>query len=266
MTAIPKQTPWEIQKSVVFAIFIRELNARFGRFTLGYLWAILEPLFYVLVLSFVRGRFTNAPIAGLPTPVFFASGVLPFILFRNIVLGSIKCVEANPGLFNYQRVKAADIFVARFMVELLSLLAVALVTFPVLQMLGVPFAYNNFLGVFGISILFLMLTAGVGLVFTVLGPLWPESRKALPLALRPFFYISGLFFPISSIPAVAHDYFLWNPLLHGIELFRVSAFSGYSSPEASWTYLFWASALSLIFGLAVYRVFRIRIVTSGTTR
>ena len=92
MTTDAKQTPWEIMKSVVFAVFIRELQSRFGKFTLGYLWALLEPLFFVVVLSFIRGRFTGAPIAGLPPVVFFGTGVIPKKVIHN------KDTHTKPGL------------------------------------------------------------------------------------------------------------------------------------------------------------------------
>jgi capsular polysaccharide transport system permease protein len=266
MATIVKQTPWQIQKTVVFAIFIRELQARFGKFTLGYLWALLEPLFFVVVLSFLRGRFTGAPLAGIPYVVFFASGVLPFFLFRNIAISCISAVESNQGLFNYQRVKPSDVFAARSLMELLIIVAVSLIVFPSFHLLGQKFSHNDTLLTLAAVALLLMFTSGVALIFTVLGPLWVEAKKVLPMALRPLFFVSGIFFPISSIPTAAREYFLWNPLLHGIELFRASAFDGFTSTGASWSYLFWSSLLTFTFGLAIYRLYRIRIVTSGTIR
>ena len=266
MTTDAKQTPWEIMKSVVFAVFIRELQSRFGKFTLGYLWALLEPLFFVVVLSFIRGRFTGAPIAGLPPVVFFASGVLPFLLFRNSATTSIGAVESNQGLFNYQRVKASDVFAARFLLELLIITTVSALIFVGLPLLGQDFRYNNTLQTIAALTLLLMFTAGIGLFFTVLGPLWVEARKVLPMLLRPLFFISGIFFPLSSIPPTFRGYFLWNPIAHGIELLRGAAFVGYTSHEASWSFLFSTSVLTLTVGLAIYRLYRVRILTSGTIR
>jgi capsular polysaccharide transport system permease protein len=266
MAVITKQTPWQIQKSVVFAVFLRELNARFGHFTLGYFWALLEPLFFVLVLSALRGRFTGTPMAGLPPVVFFASGVLPFTLFRNTVTSALSAVEANQGLFNYQRVKSADVFLARFLLEALIVLAVSLLIFPGLRLLGQEFTYNSFLQTMAVLALLMMFTAGVGLIFTVLGPLWTEAKKVIPMVLRPLFFISGIFFPISSLPPAVRPYFLWNPLLHALELLRGAAFAGYASQEASWNYLFWCSTVMLGAGLCVYRLYRVKVVTSGTIR
>jgi capsular polysaccharide transport system permease protein len=264
---VAKQTPWQIQRAVVFGVFIREIQNRFGRYTLGYLWAPLEPLVYLIVLCAIRGKLSGAPIAGLPPAIFFASGLLPFILFRMIPITSLSCVESNMGLFNYQRVKPADIFAARFILECLIILSVAVCLFPLLALIGNPFELNDPLAFFGVCSLFLMFVAGLGLHFTVLGPLWVEAKKVMPLVFRPFFFISGIFFALSSLPPAARPLLTWNPLLHALELIRFYAFKGYVlAPEVSLAFLAACALISFASGLAVYRLVRIKIVTSGTIK
>jgi capsular polysaccharide transport system permease protein len=264
---IPKQSPWQIQRSVVFGIFLREIQNRFGRYTLGYLWAPLEPFVYIAVLSLIRGKFSGGVIAGIPPVVFFAAGVLSFILFRIIPITSLSCVESNKGLFNYQRVTPADVFAARFILEVLVIITVSVFMFPFLRLVGQDFTVNDSLGFFGVIFLFLAFIAGLGLHCTVIGPIWIEAKKIFPLLLRPFFFISGIFFPLVGIPESARPFFTWNPVIHALELIRYYAFSGYVlAPEVSLPYLAWSALLSLVSGLAVYRIFRIKIVTSGTIK
>ncbi len=264
---IRKQTPWEIQKAVVFSIFIREIQNRFGRYALGYLWAPLEPFVYILLLTLIRGKFSGGPIAGISPVIFFASGVLPFILFRMIPITSLSCVESNQSLFNYQRVKPADIFVARLILESLIITTVGISIFPLLKMIGQDFTINSPLSFLGITTLFLLFISGLGLMCTVLGPLWIEAKKVLPLFVRPFFFISGIFFPLISVPASFRWAFSWNPILHALELMRYTAFEGYQlAPEVSINFLFICSITSFALGLSIYRIFRIKIVTSGTIK
>lgn len=266
-SVIPKQSPWQIQRAVVFGVFIREIQNRFGRYTLGYLWAPLEPLVYLVVLCAIRGALSGALIAGLPPAIFFASGLLPFILFRMIPITSLSCVESNMGLFNYQRVKPADIFVARFILECLIILSVAVCLFPLLGLIGNQFELNDPLRFFGVYALFLMFIAGLGLMFTVLGPLWVEAKKVMPLVFRPFFFISGIFFALSSLPPAVRPLLTWNPVLHALELMRFYAFKGYVlASEVSLSFLTACALISFASGLAVYRLFHIKIVTSGTIK
>lgn len=265
-STLAKPTPWEIQRSVVFALFVRELNARFGRFRLGYLWALLEPLFVVVVLSFIRGRFTGADLAGVPPALFFASGILAYFLFRNIVNVSLAAVESNLGLFNYQRVKPADVVIARALLELLITLGCAALILPGFYLFGQTFAFNSMLQLFAVLACLLLFSLGVGLVCVIIGPLWNESRKVVPMIIRPLFFISGIFFPANAIPPAIRDIALLNPLLHAIELLRSALFVGHSSHEGSWAFLVGCTLASFVLGLALYRVFRVTVLTSGNIR
>lgn len=265
--AIARQSPWQIQRAVVFGVFIREIENRFGRYTLGYLWAPLEPLVYIAAMSLLRAKLSSGPLAGISSTVFFASGILPFILFRMIPITSLSCVEANQSLFNYQRVKPADVFIARFILESLVIICVTLIIFPVFKTIGIPYTLNDPLGFFGVTLLFLMFIAGLGLMCVVLGPYWIEAKKVMPLFIRPFFFISGIFFPLVSIPPNFRWAFDWNPVMHALELMRASAFQGYQlAPEINVHFLFFSAVISFSMGLAIYRMFRVKIVTSGTIK
>jgi capsular polysaccharide transport system permease protein len=89
----------------------------------------------------------------------------------------------------------------------------------------------------------------------------------LPLILRPFFIISGIFFPLISVPPSFRSALTWNPVLHALELLRHAAFEGYQiAPEISLKFLFGCAIISFGLGLSVYRIFRIKIVTSGTIK
>ncbi len=263
LTSIPHQTPWRIQRSVIFACFIREINARFGRLQFGYFWALAEPIMYILVSSLIRGRFTGAPHAGLPTMVFFTSGVLPFLLFRNIVNGSVSVIENNMSLFNYQRVKPIDVFLARAMVDLMTKFAVGAILFTGFYLAGIRVTFNSFLLSLAALGTLLALACGMGLIALIIGPLWPDSKKVVHAINRPLLFVSGVFFTASSIPQALRDWALYNPLVHAFELLRGALFVDYTSHEGSWTYLLSWTIGSLLVGLIVYRLFRVKVVTSG---
>lgn len=266
MTTITKQTPWEIQKSVIFAVFIRELNTRFGQYRLGYFWAVLEPLAMVAVLSSVRVLLGASAIAGLSFPVFFATGVIAYLLFSHITTTSLNAVESNLGLFSYQRVKPADVFTARALLELLIALGTACIIFPGLHYIGFTYSWNDTLKVIAVVFCLFLFSCGVGLTACILGPLWQESKKVVPVLIRPLFFISGVFFPANALPDSVRGYALFNPLLHVTELLRGAMFNEYQSQEGSLFYLFLCSIGTLLFGLGIYRIFRVKVVTSGSIR
>ena len=263
MSTIQKQTPWQIQKSVIFAIFIRELNARFGRFSLGFIWGFAEPIVYTMAHAVFRGRFTGSTIAGISPMLLFASGCLTFFVFRNPIYASINAVETNQGLFNYQRVKPADTMLARGFLEVLIMLGTGVILFPGLYLMGYTFTWNSSVQLVGVLLCLCMLAAGISFVCCVVGPLWQESKKVIPMIMRPLFFISGIFFPANAVPVQFRGFITWNPVLHALELTREAMFANYTSHEGSWSYLFACSSASLFIGLVVYRYFRVTVITSG---
>lgn len=260
---IPHQTPWQIQRSVIFACFIRDINARFGRLQFGYFWALAEPIMYILVSSLIRGRFTGAPHAGLPTMVFFTSGVLPFLLFRNIVNGSVGVIEANMSLFNYQRVKPIDVFIARILVELMMKVAIAAILFTGFYIAGIKVTFNSILMSFAALGTLLLLAFGLGLIALMIGPLWHDSKKVVHAINRPMMFVSGVFFAANAVPSHLRSWALYNPLVHMFELLRGALFADYTSHEGSWTYLLAWTVGALLVGLVVYRILHVKVITSG---
>jgi capsular polysaccharide transport system permease protein len=266
MATITKQTPWEIQKSVVFAIFVRELKTRFGQFQLGYLWAILEPLSMIVILSAVRTLFGTSDIAGLSFPVFFAAGILTYLLFNHVLMSALSAVESTLALFNYQRVKPIDVVIARALLELLIAVGTSLVIFPGLYLIGFTFSWNHTLQAVLILTLLFVMSLGLGLILSVIGPLWQETKKIIPVVIRPLFFISGIFFSANMLPEGLRGIALINPLLNFTELMRGAMFTEYQSHEGSLFYVLCWAVGSLLTGLCLYRIFRVRIVTSGSIR
>lgn len=264
--AVSIEKSWGIQKSVIFALFVRELNSRFGRFRLGYLWAILEPLAMVGVLSGVRLLFGKQDIAGLPFPIFFAAGIIPFFLFQHVVNQSLSAIEANQGLMNYQRVKPSDAVFSRVLLESLISLTVMAIFFTGFYMMGFTFEWNNTIGTILVFGLLLAFSTGIGLIVAVIGPLYQESKKIVPVMIRPFFFISGIFFPVDKLPPDYREIALYNPLLQITELMRMQMFTNYTSQYGDMDYLALCAMVSLFLGLAVYRINRIKLATSGNIR
>lgn len=102
---------------------------------------------------------------------------------------------------------------------------------------------------------------GLGIMLCVVGYYLPEAKIFINLLFFPLYLLSGIIFPISSLPPAVHSLLLWNPILHFMELIRHSIFVYYPMVEgvsvsyaASWT------LVSLFLGLWLYRYRRLELV------
>ena len=255
-----------IQKSVITALLFRELNSRFGRYRLGYGWAILEPLLFIGTLTLIRISLGSGDVGGVAYPLFFASGILPYLFFQNVVNVSLSAIEANSGVLNYQRVKAFDVIAARWLLEIIIFIFTALLIFTGFKIAG--FEVN--LPAIGYSVLGTMLLAffafGIGMLFAVIAVVWGEIKKIVPVIMRPLFFVSGFFFTVDSLPSEIKDLALLNPLIHSLQLIRYGLLSGYEGRSWDLGYLATWSFATMLLGLSLLRIFREKVLASGTLR
>ena len=67
---------WQIQTAVLYALFIREIQTRFGGFRLGIIWAFLEPISHILVLTILFSLLRDRDgFYGISFALFFPFGV-----------------------------------------------------------------------------------------------------------------------------------------------------------------------------------------------
>lgn len=260
------QNPWRIQKAVVFALFIRELSSRFGRFKLGYVWALAEPFFATLVFCLIRMAMGRGSIEGLEFPIFFASGMLIYSIFGKLGQAMIGLVESNLSLMNYQRIKPIDPLISRALLEIIISAASMAIILGAFYWAGYTFSWNNTLGFIAVFILICAFSFGIGCIFAVISLLFQEFKKIAPIVIRPMFFISGIFFSTNSIQESMLPYLLWNPILHAIELGRSVMFVEYESIHASPSYLGFSALVSLALGLSLFRFYQRKLVTTGSIK
>ena len=79
-------------------------------------------------------------------------------------------------------------------------------------------------------------------------------NQLVPMIMRPMWFISGIFFSLSSVPQQFVPWLSWNPITQAIELSRSAFSSDYpiNPMVVSLPYLLASAAFSCAFGLWVY--------------
>lgn len=252
----------EVQQAVIKALFMREIKTRFGKYRLGYLWAVLEPAAHLLVMVGIFGYIMHRTMPDISFPVFLINGIIPFFIFSNITNRSISAIEANQGLFNYRPVKPIDTLISRAILEMIIYIFVFILLMSFLAILGESFTFENILLLAIVWFFLFIFSCGIGLIFMVVSNAFPETEKFLPIIIKPLYFISCVMFPLHSVPEDYWGYLLWNPIVHIIELSRESVVPGYITGATSLSYLAFCSLLSLVVGLCLYTVREEAMLTS----
>jgi len=225
------------QSRVIGALILREMRVRFGRSQLGYLWAIAEPLTYLTAFSAMFHYLDRHPPFGNSMLLFFSTGVLPFQLFRHVGNQLASAFNANQALLTYPIVQPIDTILARAILEIATSLFVMLIVFGAIIVTGNGQLPNDVMRIIEALLLLSLIGFGYGLMSAVIITRINSWQHVSRLIMTPLMFLSGIFFSLDSVPTRLRDIVSWNPILHGVEMFRDGYYSNYRGVQIDAFYL-----------------------------
>ncbi len=219
------RTQWR----VVHALIVRETRTRFGDSTLGYGWALLEPILHILTLSLVFAVLMHGrPPIGNQFFIFYYTGIIPYHLFVHTSSSMTYAVTANGSLLQLPLVSTFDVILARALLELVTDLLVAVILLAGFGALGLGTLPNDFAGVSAAVATVWLLGCGIGFVNAVVNAFFPSWDKIWAQLTRLLYFCSGIFYVPGNMPDWIRNILAWNPVLHAVDWFR-SSFSSITS-------------------------------------
>jgi capsular polysaccharide transport system permease protein len=238
---------------VIAAMMIREMATRYGSSTGGYVWAVIEPLGGILLLSIVFSLALRTPPLGNSFVLFYATGVVPFSMYRFMANGVAASISSNRGLLRYPVVSVFDAVAAKFLLNFITVAVIGAALFGGI-VLFTDAHVNLDLGRIAVAGgLAAALGLGVGVLNCVLFGFFPNWKNLWSILNRPLFLVSGVFFLFESAPPGLRDVLWWNPLVHVIGVMR-SGFYGTYEPH----YVSYVFVLGVVLGLFVTGAFLLR--------
>jgi capsular polysaccharide transport system permease protein len=225
-----------VQARVLFALLMREMTTRFGRSAGGYLWALIEPVGFIALLSLAFSQIAHSPPVGRSFPLFYATGYIAFSFYNDIAALTGRSVQVNRPLLNYPAVTALDTVLARFVLQMLTGLAVAAAVFSGILAVFADQVHLRPVPLLACFALGGLLGFGVGAVNCTLFALSKSWELVYGVVARPLFLISCVFFTFDSLPLAVREVLWWNPLIHLVGLMRSGFYPTYDGAHVSVLY------------------------------
>ncbi|WP_354667607.1 ABC transporter permease [Lentibacter algarum] len=244
----------------IVALVLREMATRYGKSPGGYLWALLEPLGGIIILSLAFSLLVRNPSLGNSFLLFYATGYLPFQMFQSVTQLSQSSLNYSRALLQYPNVSWIDAVTARVV---LAILTGALVSLIILTAI-IEYADQNstlrYGYIFQAFASAALLGLGIGMVNSVVIGLLPVWRSIWGIMMRPLLLASGVLYIYEDLPRAAQDLIWYNPLLHSTALARAGFFQTYTPQHVSLVYIYGISAILIAAGLMLLRRFYLTIL------
>lgn len=227
-------------RELLFFLAWRDIKVRYKQTVLGAGWAIIQPLFTMLVFSLFFGRLAKMPSDGVPYPLFAFTALVPWTFFA---YGLSQAADSLVGGSNLLK----KVYFPRLVLPLSSVLSGAVdffIAFGVLAALmfwygTVPTTQAIWLPAF--LLLALSTALGVGLWLSALNVQFRDIRYTLGFLTQIWLFCTPIAYPSRLLPEPLRTFYGLNPMVGVVEGFRW-ALLGTPAPGG----LVWVSAAAAV--------------------
>jgi len=232
---------------------LREMSSKYGRTPGGYVWALVQPIGALVVITAVFSVILRTPSLGNSFALFYASGYMVFLLYSELLIAVQNSIRYSRPLLLYPAVSWIDAIIARVLLNVLTGLLVLIIVFSgILVLLSINTIFD--FGPILLSIaLACLLGAGLGIFNCVVGGLYPAYGRVWDIAMRPVFLASGIFFLYEDLPPRVQDILWFSPWIHFTALFREGVYPSYEPDFVSIPLLLAWSLIPMCLGLLLMR-------------
>jgi lipopolysaccharide transport system permease protein len=216
--AIDLHELWQYRELLYFLTW-RDIKVRYKQTVLGAAWAVIQPLFIMVVFSLFFGRLAGVPSEGLPYPVFTFCALLPWQLFAHALTESSNSLVGSQNLIT-------KVYFPRLVVPISAVLG-GLADFAIafVILLGMLFLYGivpgwQIVALPGLVLLAVMTALGVGLWLSALNVQYRDVRYTINFLVQFWLFATPVAYPSSIVPAQWRALYGLNPMVGVVDGFR----------------------------------------------
>ena len=214
---------WRYRELLYFFVW-RDVKVRYKQTVLGVAWAVIQPLFAMIIFAFFFGRVAKLPSDGIPYPLFCYAGLLPWTFFSNALANGSQSLLGSSNLVTkvyFPRILVPAAAVATGLVDFVFALLMLAPLMWWKRTAPAPAAFVMVPLLIGITFL---LAFGLSVWLSALIVRYRDVRHIVPFLIQIWMFATPIIYPLSFIPAKWRWAVSLNPMAPVVEAFRGSMF------------------------------------------
>ncbi len=245
---------WRYRELFYFLTW-RDVKVRYKQTLLGASWAIIQPLFSMLIFTLLFGKLAGMPSDDIPYPLFAFAGLLPWTFFANTITTSGNSMAGNVHLIT-------KVYFPRLIIPASSVLA-GLVDFAfafgVMSILLVIYKVPVGLNILLVPLLVLLtslLALAIGSWLAALNVRYRDIRYLVPFLIQLWMFATPIIYPPSMIPESFRFLHALNPMTGIIEAYRVALLGRVNGAQINWMSLGLSAVITFV--ILIYAAYNFR--------
>jgi homopolymeric O-antigen transport system permease protein len=219
---------WEYRELLYFLTW-RDISVRYKQTVLGIAWAIIQPVFTMIVFSLFFGRLAKMPSDGIPYPIFSYTALVPWTFFANGLTQSSNSLVGSANLITKVYFPRLAIPIAAVLSGLIDFALALLVLLGMILYYGMPVTIH-ILWLAPLLLLALVTSLGVGLMLTAMNVKFRDVRYAVPFLTQLWMFATPIAYPSSLLSEPWRTLYGLNPMVGVVEGFRWALLDNGNAP------------------------------------
>lgn len=242
---------WRARELIGFLAW-RDLNVRYRQTAIGVLWAIIQPLFTMIVFTIVFGHLAGLKSEGVPYPIFSYAALVPWQFFVYCLTQSGNALVSNQNLITKVYFPRLAIPLAVVLAGLVDFCVASIVLGALMVYYGVvPTAAIVLLPLF--LVLALVTALGVGLLLSATAVRFRDVQYVIPFLVQLWLFATPIAYAPGIFPEPWRTLLGLNPMTGVVEGFRWALLGTHAVSGLTILLSVAVAALLLVAGLFTFR-------------
>lgn len=242
---------WAYRELLYFLAW-RDVKVRYKQTVLGAAWALIQPLFTMLVFSVFFGALAGIPSDGVPYPVFSLAALVPWTLFANALTQASNSLLVDANLLSKVYFPRLLMPAATTLAGLVDFALAFVVLLAVMVGYGMaPTVHMVWLPLF--VLLALVTSLGVGLWLAALNVQFRDVRYTVTFLVQAWLFATPIAYPSSLLDDPWRTLYGLNPMAGVVEGFRWALLGTDTAPGPMLAVSSACAALLLVGGAYYFR-------------
>jgi lipopolysaccharide transport system permease protein len=203
---IEKRTGWRVinvkelieYRDLFYFMVLRDITVVYKQTVLGFAWAVINPVFSMLVFTVIFGNLANVPSDGIPYALFSFTALVPWTYFAQALTGSTNSLVGATATFT-------KVYFPRLIIPLTPVLSKLVDFFIALTILIIWLLVVGFVPDFKILflpvliLLMMIVAAGAGMWLSSLAIQYRDIKFAVSFVVQLLMYAAPVVWSSSAI-------------------------------------------------------------------
>ncbi len=210
---------------------MRSIKTRYSQSVIGIGWAIIQPLFSMLVFTVVFGKLAKVSSDGAPYALFSFTALVPWTYFAAALTDSTGSLISNAAMLSKVYFPRLILPLSAVTAKLVDFSIAMLMVFTLMAFYGVS-PRASVLALPLLVVIMVVAAAGAGMWLTALAIQYRDVNYAMSFLVQLLMYAAPVVYPASLVPAPYRLIYALNPMVGVIEGFRAALLGTRAMPWA----------------------------------